>query len=109
MWLLEKSGMQTYEIRINSRSDLSRAEDVVEECCRKAGLEVTIKRTLRSYPHSVHWHFKKPGELRGTLEFTLWKEKQKAWFSVHDNRKAVWVDGLIDSLRRSIESEITAS
>jgi len=27
---------------------------------------------------------------------------------VHDNRKGVWVDGLIDSLRRSIESKITA-
>ena len=100
--------MKTYEVRIRSSSDLSRAEDVVEECCRKAGLEITVKRTLRSYPHSIHWHFKKIAELRGTLEFTLWKEEHKACFSVHDNRKAVWVDALIDSLRRSIESEITA-
>jgi hypothetical protein len=100
--------MKTYKIRINSRSDLSRAEDVVEECCRKAGLEITIKRTLRSYPSSIHWHFKKSGELHGTLEFTLWNEKHKAWFSVHDNRKAAWVDVLIHSLRRSIETEITA-
>jgi len=98
--------MKTYEVLIHSGVDLSRAEDVVEECCRKAGLEVTVKRTSRSFPGSIHWHFKKSGELRGTLEFTLWIEKHKAWFSVHDNRKAVWVDGLIDSLRRSIESEI---
>ena len=104
----KKFDMKAYEVRIHPDCDLSRVEDVVEECCRKAGLEVTIKRSLRSYPRSIHWHFKKTGGLRGTLEFTLWNEKHKAWFSVHDNRKGVWVDGLIDSLRRSIESKITA-
>ena len=100
--------MKTYEVRIHPGCDLSRVEDVVEECCRRAGLQVTVKRSLRSYPGSIHWHFKKTGGLRGTLECTLWKEEHSAWFSVHDNRKGVWVDGLIDSLRRSIESEITA-
>jgi hypothetical protein len=100
--------MKTYELRIGSRSELSRLEDVAEECCRKAGLEATMKDTLRSYPGSIHWHFRKSGELRGSLEFTLWKEKRMAWFSVHDGGEAAWIDGLIVPLRRSIESGIAA-
>jgi len=99
--------MKTYEVRIDPRCDLSRAEDVVEECCRKAGLEVTMKSTLRSYPGSIHWHFKRPGETRGSLEITLWRERRRAWFSVHDGRGAAWIDDAVNSLRRSIESEIT--
>lgn len=66
----------------------------LEEACGSMGL-VFKRLSLKKFPGSVHWHITKPGE-KGTLEATWWEGK--FWFSVHENRRSEWVDGVVATL-----------
>jgi hypothetical protein len=45
----------------------------------------------------MHWHYKR-GRQRGTLEITLWPLGRRAWFAVHANRGAAWIDDAITAI-----------
>ncbi|MBX7132774.1 MAG: hypothetical protein K1X67_08875 [Fimbriimonadaceae bacterium] len=63
------------------------------------GLVVTLRTTLATYPGSVHWHLKKPGQT-GVLEFTWSAKDKRTWFKVAKNRSAEWIDAIVAELRR---------
>jgi hypothetical protein len=98
--------LKTYEVRIDAGSKLSRTDKIVESCCAKEGLKATVKTELRSYPNSIHWHFKKQGQSRGTLEITFWKQERRIWLSVQDGRRAEWIFEMIGTLKKSLEEMI---
>lgn len=66
----------------------------VEAMATRAGLTKGLRRTLKTYPGSVHWHLTKPGE-RGVLEVTWWPASRRLWLKVHPMREADWIDEAI--------------
>ena len=48
--------MKELEIDAHSRSDVTR---LIEEVAAELGLVATMRSTLKQYPGSTHWHFKK--------------------------------------------------
>jgi hypothetical protein len=56
-------------------------------------LVISSESNLKTIQGSIHWHIRKKGERQGTLEFTLTNER--AWFSVHANRNADWIDSFL--------------
>ncbi len=81
--------MQSLEVRIPAGYNIERVNRIIELLCAEEGLDRKLKSTLKGYPGSTHWHFKKGNEA-GTLEVTLWPSNSKIWFSIHDNRKGSW-------------------
>lgn len=77
----------------------------VEKCAQEMGLTASLRDTLRSYPGSIHWHWKK-GAVRGVLEITLWPQGKRLWFSVQAGRTADWIDTLRPVLHTAINSAI---
>ena len=68
-------------------------EDVVrfvEDTALAAGLTISSRGTLRSYPGCVHWHLTRAGST-GTLEPTWWPAKRRLWLKVASNREAPWI------------------
>jgi hypothetical protein len=81
---------------------------VVDQCCLAAGLRVTLKATLAKHPGCVHWHFKR-GDEPGTLEITVWPAGRRAWCSVQSGRRAVWIDEMMPTIIRDIESRAASA
>jgi len=90
------------KVRIPRGADLSAADRLVEACCAKEGLAMTVKMSLRMHDDNVHWHFKKSAE-RGTLEITLLRAERGISFYVHDNRRGPWTAAAIRKLKPAIE------
>ncbi len=95
--------MITREVQI-PHSKFRLIETTVERICQESGLVLKVKSSLKEYPGSVHWHFKKERET-GTLEITLWKKERRLWFSVHTNRKGEWIEDMIRDLKSELEGE----
>jgi hypothetical protein len=69
----------------------------IEAACAAHGLTCALHGTLRAYPGCMHWHYKR-GRQSGTLEITLWPRGRRAWFAVHTNRGAAWIDDAITAI-----------
>jgi hypothetical protein len=91
------------EIPLNIRRFDDAAIARIDAAIEQHGLLTTMKGTLISYPGSTHWHCKLGNE-PGTLEITLWPDKQRAWFKVQAGRRGIWIDEVIAKLKQSIES-----
>ena len=74
----------------------------VEEICTANNLTCTLKGTVKKYPGSIHWHFKKDKQ-NGILEITWWETEHRLWFKVADNRVSKWIDESIPKLKEEIE------
>ena len=77
-------------------------EDVpatLEQTASWAGL-VAERGSLKSYPGSTHWHFRRPGS-RGTLEATWFPHTERLWLSYHENRYAPWMDDMVEVFLRA--------
>jgi len=83
----------------------SQCEQAIENAAAEHGLLATMKNTLKQFPGSTHWHYKRGNE-RGTLEITLWPLEQRVWISVHANRRADWIDSAIPTLKEKIERSL---
>jgi hypothetical protein len=94
--------MEEVDINIPSDISLTWAEEVIEICCAREALRMTLKGTLNQYPESVHWHYKK-GTGRGVLEITLWLAKPRIWFKIHAGRKGDGMRKTIPRLKSAIE------
>ena len=77
----------------------------IDAAVAAAGLTVTMKGTLRTYPDSTHWHCKCGCE-KGTLEITIWPAGNRAWFKVQAARGAAWIDEVIPRLKRDLERRV---
>jgi len=97
--------LETAEVRISPSADLAIVEDVVLEACRARGLAVSMKTSLKSYPGSVHWHFKK-GAGSGVVEVTFWEAKRRLWINVHSNRASSWTSEEMRGLRKDLEGRL---
>ena len=95
--------MITREVKLPVEGDLDWVEGAVERTCRSLGLQLKVKKSLRSYPGSKHWHFNREGE-RGTLEVTFWEQERRLWLSVHSNRTGAWTEAFIIDLKSTFES-----
>ena len=84
-----------------TRWDLQACEGAGEKLVRLAeeGGLVVKEMSLKSLPPNLHWHFSKPGS-KGTLEATLILGTGEIWLSVHDNRRADWVE---EAVRRILD------
>jgi hypothetical protein len=83
------------EVVLRVPSDLSsnQVRETFIGMVNAAGLEGT-EMTLKKFPGSVHWHLHQPGK-KGTLEATWWPSERRFWFSIHENRRADWQDGIL--------------
>ena len=94
--------MRTIPIPIRPDDDEQAIVVAIERACEAAGLVIATKGTLRAYPGSVHWHFKK-GADAGTLEATYWPRERRAWLSVHGGRDADWIDQALPVILQALE------
>jgi hypothetical protein len=83
--------MLNIQVNIPKDRHLTGAAQTIERLCAGEGLIRKIKRTLKSRPGYVHWHYTKDSQ-PGTLEISLWPKESRIWFSVHDNRRGPWTD-----------------
>jgi hypothetical protein len=95
----------TYELRIPKDADEKRVVRLIERLCAEEDLDRNVKRTSRTYPGSVHWHYGRRNS-PGTLDVTFWPMGAKIWLSVHSNREANWTHGSIKRLSKAIEKEL---
>ena len=68
-------------------------------------LRIAMRDTLKKYPGSTHWHVKQ-GKQRGVLEITVWPQGNRAWFSIHRNRTAPWIEPAIAQLSALVEAKL---
>ena len=80
------------------------AVELIERLCAEEGLERKIRRPLRSWPGSTHWHWRRTSS-NGTLEVTLWPEEGRIWLSVHANRVGPWTRETAIRLSQALEKE----
>ncbi|MEX2173794.1 MAG: hypothetical protein WD872_05490 [Pirellulaceae bacterium] len=97
--------MRDTEIHLPTGVTCQRVEQVIDEAIAQRGLQVTLRGSLKKYPGSIHWHLKN-GRASGTLEITLWPERQRAWFTIQDGRVAPWLDGEIERLAELIRQRL---
>src|SRR5436190_24234285 len=97
--------MREIEITVPRSVDLSRADRIVERICGDAGLTLTMKGSLATFPGSIHWHYKS-GKQKGTLELTLFASAHRLWAKVQTGRQASWIDDIVPTLKRSLEKEL---
>jgi hypothetical protein len=91
------------EVRLPASADLKGKEHAIVGVCETRGLELTMKTSLKGYPGSTHWHFKKGSE-RGTIELTFWKAKRRLWINVHSNREGSWTTREVPALKAALEN-----
>jgi hypothetical protein len=89
MWLRRLTRVLVTRARNPRGAEPGPLDPAIERLARELGLQVAVKTSLKSYPGSVHWHFKKEGSV-GTLEATYWPAERRVWFSVHSNRGGAW-------------------
>ena len=89
-------------IALPARLEPARVTALLDALLAEAGLQVTLRDTLRRYPGCVHWHLKR-GRERGTLELTYWPAAGRAWLSVHRNRVAPWITPTIEALQQQLQ------
>ncbi len=77
----------------------------IDDVIAAAGLEVTLRNTLRQYRGCLHWHVK-PSRAVGTLEITFWPAQRRAWFSVQQRRQAPWIADTLAKLQQAIEQRL---
>ena len=99
--------MTEIEITVPSLTDLSQAEQIIEQRCMVEGLSVNLKGSLSQYPGCIHWHFKRGGQ-RGTLEITLWASARRIWFSIHTGRTGDWIEETLFRLKQDLEKDLAA-
>lgn len=100
--------MTDLDIKLPATVDSMVVQTIVDDVGRRAALKTTMKTTLKSYPGSIHWHFKK-GTERGILEVTWWPrnaQPPRLWLSVHGNREAPWTAELLPRLKAEIEARL---
>ncbi len=93
------------EVEVPKQSELRSIAEIVERACLAEGLTLTLKGTLKKYPHSLHWHFKQ-GKSRGTLEVTWWEEQQRLWFKLAAGRMGQWTVPAADRLKARIQQTL---
>lgn len=76
----------------------------VERVATSLGLTVQ-RSTLAKYKGCIHWHFSKARE-KGTLEATWWPCEDRLWLSVHDNRRANWIEGAMEAIRDDLRAPV---
>ena len=99
--------MMEMEISIPLQTDLSQAEQIIEQRCMAEGLSLSLKGSLSKYPGCVHWHLKREGQ-RGTLEITLWARVHRIWFSIHTGRTGDWIEETLFRLKHDLEKDLAA-
>jgi hypothetical protein len=97
--------MREVEFRIPPSAQLTYADSAIESACLAEGLEIGMKKSLASFPGSMHWHFRSPSE-RGTLEITFSPRDRRIWASIQDSRRAVWIDPCLAKIKRVIENNL---
>ena len=93
--------MQNLELQLPPGDDDAQIARI-DLAIAKAGLLVTMRGTLKSFPGSIHWHLKQ-GKEPGTLEITYWPAERRAWLSIQDGRRGTWIDAKAEELRQLIE------
>ena len=81
---------------------------IVEDVCVANDLCCALRGTLAKYPGSIHWHFKKSGQM-GTLEITWWESQYRLWFKVARGRTSDWITDSLPLLKARLESEFLKS
>ena len=96
--------MQNIEVPWPADVGDRRLVGVIDRAIAAAGLAVTLRSSLKSFPGCTHWHVKN-GRERGTLEITVWPRERRAWFSVQSGRRARWIGEKLETLREFIDAE----
>jgi len=96
--------MQNIEIPWSSEIGDGQFGRIIDQAIDAAGLIVTLRGSLKSFPGCTHWHVKN-GQERGTLEITAWPREHRAWFSIQSGRKARWIGEKVKLLQELIDSK----
>jgi hypothetical protein len=99
--------MTNISLAVPAGADFFRVASVVEGSCDHMGLRQTMKDTLGAYPGCVHWHYRRPGQ-SGTFEVTAWPAERKLWITVHDSRRAAWIDESLPRLKAEMKRRLAA-
>ena len=99
--------MQILEITLPPAANPARVKKVIDATLASAGLEVSLRGTLKQFPGCTHWHAKLAGQ-SGTLELTLWPEPHRAWISIQSGRTAEWITERLPKIREALDRKLAA-
>ncbi len=97
--------MQEFEFQVPSSAQGADIDSAIESTCTTEGLQIGMKGSLASFPGSIHWHFKKPGE-RGTLEITSFPRDRRIWAKVQSGRRADWIEPCLTNIKVRLEKAL---
>lgn len=100
--------MEIVEIDLAEHSIPPNIAETVEQVCADAGLTATLVGTLKSYPGSTHWHFKK-GRERGVLEITVHPGEHRLWLSARPGRDAPWIAEAFRDIGEKLRTQLVAA
>ncbi len=93
--------MQTIDIPLPLDRNTQFLPAVVQQVCAAAGLTLMLDGTLKSYPGSRHWHYRR-GRERGTLEITFWPAQRRLWLKIAAGRTSAWITELLPRLQTAL-------
>ena len=93
--------MQSFDIPLPVDRSTNVLPAAVQQACSAAGLTLTLDGTLKSYPGSRHWHYRR-GRERGTLEITFWPAQRRLWLKIAAGRTSAWITELLPSLQAAL-------
>jgi hypothetical protein len=96
--------LETAEVELPPSGDIRMVAETILRTCKSRGLAASVKTSLKSYPGSVHWHFKKRTG-RGVVEVTFWAAKRRLWINVHSNRTGSWTAEEMRGLKADLEKQ----
>ena len=96
--------MIRYQVQLSPRHTADDVEAWMENLGRREGFAVGPRTSLRTIPHSAHWHLTR-GRGAGTVEVTL-HPSGAVVIAVHDNRRGTWAleaaAVLVENVRSSL-------
>lgn len=93
--------MKNIEIALPREMETSTLVQIVDGAITAAGLTTSMRNTLRKYPGCIHWQLNN-GNRAGSLELTFWPKEGRAWFTLPEGRRADWIDGKIEEIRKAL-------
>lgn len=97
------------DIYVDLPKGVSRSQmmGVVERAAEAAGLYISHigSYSLKKYPNSVHWHFKRDQKEPGLIDATYWDVKSLLWLMIR-HREPEWVKRTAPKLKRALQREL---
>ena len=105
--MAKESKSVRYDVELVKSYDAEHVSSVVEAVADELGIYISHigSFTRKTYPNSIHWHFKENPKEIGCLDATFWEEGNEFWI-VARNREPKWVHKRAKQMQKLLNDEL---